>query len=76
MRMLEAEEKELDKQLSKLQEEEKANEFEYKKLVAKKDSLKYEENYFWHDVNNYEKNLLNFEESVSQAKNLISNLDS
>ena len=35
-----------------------------------------EEKVFWRDVNNYEKNLSGFQESLASADNLISNLDS
>lgn len=43
LRMLEAEEEELDRQLEHLEEEEKANDFEYQKLVQTKDQLSHEE---------------------------------
>jgi hypothetical protein len=66
----------VDRQLRALEEEEKANEFEHLKLVQTKDQLSQEEHQFWRDVNNYEKNLIGFQESVSQARTLISTLDS
>ncbi len=75
LRTLEAEEQELDKLLQKQEEEEKSNESEFEKLTKQKESLQHEEKTFWRDVNNYEKNLSGFQESLAQADNLIANLD-
>lgn len=75
LKALEAEEAELDKRLSDLDKVEKENQSDYEKLQKAKESLQAEERVFWRDVNNYEKNLTVFQESLSQADYLIQNLD-
>ncbi len=60
MRLLEAEEKELDLQLAKLEEEDKSNQNERMRLEGTRASLQQEERQFWRDVNNYEKQLVGF----------------
>ena len=74
LRMLEAEEQELDKQLKKLDEEAKVNEKEVERLKGSKATLENEDVQFWRDVNNYEKNLVGFQESLTSADALIGTL--
>ncbi len=76
LRILEAEEAELDRQIELLDQESTQNENEFERLQATKASLQSEEQKFWRDVNNYEKNLVGFQESLAQANTLITSLDS
>jgi beclin 1 len=74
LRMLEAEEAELDKQLLRLDDEERMNGAEIQRLLTTKASLENEESQFWRDVNNYERNLVGFQESLTSADALIGTL--
>eukprot|EP00347_Sterkiella_histriomuscorum_P012786 403367229 len=75
LKQLEQEDQELDKVLAEINLDEKNNQEELQRLQKAKDSLQSEEKQFWRDVNNYEKNLSGFQESLSQADYLIQNLD-
>jgi chromosome segregation ATPase len=76
LRMLEREEAELDKELARLEQEEKAYEAELEKLRTQKTALEADEKGFWKDVNNYEKNLVVFQDSLASANSQIDSLRS